>query len=72
MPFVDKLKLAPKAPAPFVEEPTPLCNCILWVELAKSGRLTQKTPCDSLSFKGIPFIVTLTLVASLPLTLIPV
>ena len=38
-------------------------------EEARSGILTQKTPWDSESLYGIPFIVTLTLVASLPLIL---
>ena len=71
-PSVDKLRLAPKAPDPFVEDPTPRCNCALCVELAKSGRLTQKVPWDSLSLSGIPFMVTFTRVASLPRTRIPV
>ena len=45
---------------------------MLSIELAKSGKFTQNVPCDSESLKGIPFKVTLTREASLPLTRIPV
>ena len=37
-------KLAPKAPDPFVEVPTPLWSCKFSVEEAKSLRFTQKVP----------------------------
>ena len=40
-------KLAPKAPAPFVDVPTPRCNCKLSTDDAKSPKLTQNVPCDS-------------------------
>ena len=69
---VCKFKLAPNAEEPFVEVPTPLCNWIDSTEEAKSGKFTQKVPWDSESLYGIPLIVTLTLVASLPRTRMPV
>ncbi len=37
-------KLAPKAPAPLVEVPTPRCSCKLSTDDAKSPRFTQKVP----------------------------
>ena len=45
---------------------------MLSIELEKSGIFTHQTPWDSESFNGIPFIVTLILVGSDPLTLKPV
>ena len=44
MASVKIFKLAPNAAVPFVEVPTPRCNCKLWVEEAKSPRFTQKVP----------------------------
>ena len=41
---VKMFKLAPKAPEPLVEVPTPRCNCKLSTEDAKSPRLTQNVP----------------------------
>src|SRR5690554_1646950 len=66
------LILAPKAPLPLEDVPTPRCTCILSIEVEKSGILTQKTPCDSPSFNGIPSTVTLVLVGSTPRILNPV
>jgi len=37
-------KLAPKAPDPLVEVPTPRCSCKFSVDEAKSPRFTQKVP----------------------------
>ena len=37
-------KLAPKAPEPLVEVPTPRCNCKLSTDDAKSPRFTQNVP----------------------------
>ena len=44
IPSVRIFKLAPNALAPFVEVPTPRCNCIFSTEELKSGKLTQKVP----------------------------
>ena len=71
-PCVIKLRLAPKAPAPLVEVPTPRFSWMLSTEEVKSGRLTQKVPWDSESLNGIPLMVTFTREASLPRTRIPV
>src|SRR5690606_22116595 len=69
---VSKFKLAPKAPEPLVEVPTPRCNCRFSTLETKSGIFTQKLPCDSASLYGIPLMVTLIRVPSLPRTRIPV
>ncbi len=37
-------RLAPKAPDPLVEVPTPRCSCRFSVEEAKSPKFTQKVP----------------------------
>ena len=34
----------PNAPPPFVDEPTPLCTCMLLADEARSDTFTQKTP----------------------------
>ena len=41
---VKMFKLAPKAPEPLVEVPTPRCNCRFSTEEAKSPKFTQKEP----------------------------
>ena len=41
---VKMFKLAPNAPDPLVDVPTPRCNCKLCVEDAKSPKLTQNVP----------------------------
>ncbi len=41
---VKMFKLAPKAPEPLVDVPTPRCNCKFSVEEAKSPKFTQKVP----------------------------
>ena len=41
---VNTFKLAPKAPEPFVEVPTPRCSCKLSVDDAKSPKFTQNVP----------------------------
>ena len=64
--------LAPKALGPFEEPPTPLCICMLLTEDAKSGRFTKKVPMLSASLYATPLMVTLILVASVPLILMPV
>ncbi|MPM45189.1 hypothetical protein SDC9_91875 [bioreactor metagenome] len=61
--------LAPKAPDPFTEVPTPRITCISCRKLWNAGILTQKTCCDSPSFSATPFKVTLILLPSLPLIL---
>ena len=66
------LMLDPNAAAPLDEVPTPRCTWILSVEDAKSGIFTQKTPCDSESFSGIPFTVTFVRVGSTPRIRMPV
>ena len=38
------LTVPPKAPPPFVEDPTPLCTCMLLADEARSDTFTQKTP----------------------------
>ena len=58
--------VAPKAPAPSVDVPTPRCTWMSSVALARSGMLTQKTACDSLSLIGMPLSVTLMRVGSVP------
>ena len=64
--------LAPNEAAPLLEVPTPLCICTLSIEEARSGKSTKNTFCDSASFTGTPFKVTLICVKSAPLILIPV
>ena len=66
------LMLAPKAPEPFVDVPTPLWTCRFSTEDEKSGKLTQYVPCDSASLNGIPLMVILVDWGLTPLILIPV
>ena len=57
---------APKAAGPFTDEPTPRWICMDPTLDAKSGRFTQNTPCDSASLRGMPLMVTLIRVSSVP------
>ena len=66
------LILAPKAPEPFVDVPTPRWTCRLSIEELKSGKLTQKVPIDSGSLNGIPLMVIFVDCGLTPLILIPV
>src|SRR5690625_516539 len=70
--LVCKLMVAPNAPAPSVEVHTPLWLCMFSVDEERSGRFTQKVPCDSGLFTGIPLMVTLMRFGSTPRILIPV
>ncbi len=67
-PKVLKPRLAPNAPEPLVEVPTPFCNWMAFVEDIRSGVFTQNTPWLSASFMGMPFTVTLMRVISEPRT----
>ena len=69
---VNTLILAPKAPEPLVDVPTPRCNCKLSTDEEKSPKLTQNVPKDSASLYGIPLIVTFVDCELTPLTLMPV
>ena len=53
------LMLAPKAPAPEADVPSPRCTCTEESREVSAGMFIQKTSCDSASLRVMPFSVTL-------------
>ena len=53
------LMLAPKAPGPLADVPSPRCTCTPDRREVSAGIFTQNTSCDSASFRVMPLSVTL-------------
>ena len=68
--LVPILTLAPNAPAPLADVPSPLWSCTSERMLERAGILTQKTSCDSASLSVMPLKVTLIWLPFTPRTVI--